>query len=98
MLVGPVVAGAAMHGRLLVPHQHVADPPRMVVDEPVLRRMIGELLDQLPGLVLRYSLKAMRVQGIDEEDRPAGHAMANDCRPRLFSVFAVEGLLGVALV
>src|SRR5437763_1892576 len=97
-LVGTVVAGAAMHRCLFVPHQHVADPPRMVVDEPVLRRMIGELLDQLPSLVLRYSLKAMRVQRVDEEDRPAGHAMADHRRPRLLGIFAVEVLLGIALV
>ena len=47
--LGAVVAGAAVHRRALVPHQHVADPPAMVVDEAVLRRVLGQFLDQRPG-------------------------------------------------
>src|SRR5262249_6009392 len=48
-LFRPVVARAAVHRRALVPHQHVADPPAMIVNETVLRGVLGEFLDQRPG-------------------------------------------------
>src|SRR5207247_8842658 len=50
-LIGSIVAGTAVHRCHLVPHQHVADPPLVVVDEPVLGRMVGELVDESPRLV-----------------------------------------------
>ena len=36
-----VVAGASVHGGALVPHQNVADTPAVVVDEAVLRGVLG---------------------------------------------------------
>src|SRR5271166_6941240 len=51
VLLRPVIAGATVHRRPLVPHQHIADPPAVIVDEALLRRVLGQFLDQRPGLV-----------------------------------------------
>src|SRR2546421_12354706 len=59
--LGRVVAGAAVHRRPLVPDQQVANLPGMVVDEAVLRRMFGEVLDQRPGLLALHADKPVRV-------------------------------------
>src|SRR5262245_47072175 len=67
-LVRPVVAGAAVHRRALVPHQDVADAPAVVVDEALLGRVSGELIDQRPRLLPLDADEAMRVHGIDEQD------------------------------
>src|SRR5580765_902966 len=93
-LVGPVVAGAAVHRRALVPHQHIADAPAVVVDETLLGGVFAELLDQRPGLLPLHADESMRVHGIDEEDRPSGYRMPRDRRPLRFAVL----LLGHALV
>src|SRR6266404_9722155 len=46
--VWPVVAGAAVHCRALVPYEDIADAPAVVIDEALLGRVIGELLDEWP--------------------------------------------------
>src|SRR5437764_6484775 len=74
-LLGVIVAGAAVHRRPLVPDQQIADLPGMVIGKAFLRGVRGELLDQLPGLVAAYALKAMRVHRVDEKDRAAGNRM-----------------------
>src|SRR5262249_2802644 len=85
-LVRPVVAGAAVHRRALVPDQDVADAPAVIVDEAFLRRVGGELLDQRPRVLPLHADEAVRVHGIDEQDRPAGHRMPCDRGPWHFQV------------
>ncbi len=60
--------------------------------------MLGEFLDQRPGFVLRHSREPMRVQRIDEEDRPAGDGVLDHRRPCFLGIFAVEILLRVAFI
>src|SRR5207344_2212818 len=93
-LVRPVVAGAAVHRRPLVPHQHIADAPAVVIDEALLGGVFGELLDERPGLVPTHAGEAMRVHGIHEEDRPSAYRMPRDRRPQHLMIL----LLGHALV
>src|SRR5215471_99159 len=71
-LVRPVIAGAAVHRRALVPDQDIADAPTVVVDEALLGRVSGELLDQRPRLFPLHAHEAMRVHGVDEQDRASG--------------------------
>src|SRR6478735_16834 len=40
------VSSAAMHRRALIPHQHIAHPPVMVVDKSVIGGDRGKLTDQ----------------------------------------------------
>jgi hypothetical protein len=47
--VGPVVAGAAMHCRLFIPYQHVANAPRVVINEPFLCRMLAARAPTISG-------------------------------------------------
>src|SRR5947209_17726654 len=77
-LVRPVVAGAAVHRRALVPDQDIADAPAVVVDEALLGRVSGELIDQRPRLLPLHADEAMRVRGIDDHVRPPGHRMRPD--------------------
>src|SRR5437660_4946630 len=93
-LVRPVVAGATVHRRALVRDQDIADTPAVVVDEALLGRVSGELLDQRPRLLPLHADEAVRVHGIDEQDRPPGHRMPRDRGPRHFLVL----LVGHALV
>src|SRR5579863_4325262 len=67
-LGGVVVAGAAVHRRALVPHDDVADPPGMIIDEAVLRRMRRQFLDQRPGFLALHADDAVAVHRVDEED------------------------------
>ena len=89
--LGLRVAGAAMHGRALVPHQHIADPPVMIVDEPVVGGDRGQLIDQRPGFLLGYAFEAMRVHRVHEQDGRVGRGMARDRRPALFRILLVGG-------
>src|SRR5207247_10668461 len=59
-LVRPVVDGAAVHRRALVPDQDIADAPAVVVDEALLRRVSGELIDQRPRLLPLHADAAVR--------------------------------------
>src|SRR2546429_4037271 len=88
-LVRPVVAGAAVHRRALVPDQDIADAPAVVVDEALLGRVSGELIDQRPRLLPLHADEAMRVHGIDEQDRPSGHRMPCDRGPLHFLILLV---------
>src|SRR6516162_9251694 len=65
-LLGMIVARTAVHRRPLVPHQQIADAPRVIVGEAFLRGMRGEIFDQLPGLLVLHSLKAVGVHRVDE--------------------------------
>src|SRR5215470_20353316 len=76
--VRPVVAGAAVHRRALVPYQDIADAPAVVVDEALLGRVIGERLDERPRLFPLHADKAMRVHRIDEQDQTSGDRMPGD--------------------
>src|SRR5499425_1843058 len=95
-LVRPIVAGAAVHRRALVPDQDVADAPAVVVDEALLGRVSGELLDQRPRLLPLHADEAVRVHGIDEQDRPPGDRMARDRGPLYFLILIL--LVGQTLV
>src|SRR3954467_2601452 len=97
-LIRAVVSGAAVYRRLLVPHQDIADPPGVVVDETVLRRMLGQFLDQPPCLVLRHAFEPVGVQRVDKQDRASGHHVPDHRRPRLFRICPVKGLLWIAVV
>src|SRR5215470_2124842 len=96
-LVGPVVAGAAVHRRALVPDQDVADAPAVVIDESLLGRVSGELLDHRPRLLTLHADEAMRVHGIDEQDRTSGHRMPRDRGPRHLLILLVGHALVVAI-
>src|SRR5438093_13402664 len=93
----PVVAGATVHRRPLVPHQHIADAPAVVIDKALLGGVFGELLDQRPGLLPLHAREAMRVHGIDEQDRSAGYRMPRDRRPWHFLILLVGHALVVAM-
>src|SRR3989441_5673165 len=93
-LVRPVVAGAAVHRRALVPDQDIADAPAVVVDEALLGRVIGELLDEPPRLFPLHADEPMRMHGIDEQDRTSADRMPGDRGPRHFLI----RLVGCALV
>ena len=60
--------------------------------------MRGELFDELPRLVTRHALEAVRVERIDEENGPPGHGMRDDGRTGLLGIGPIEPLLGIALV
>src|SRR3989442_2533205 len=77
-LVRPVVAGAAVHRRALVPDQDIADAPAVVVDEALLGRVSGELIDQRPRLLPLHAAEAMRVPGIDGQDRTSANRVSRD--------------------
>src|SRR5438309_5031335 len=96
-LVRPVVTGAAVHRRALVPYQYIADAPAVVVDEALLGRVIGEFLDQRPRLLPLHADEAMRVHGIDEQDRPSGYRMPRDRGPLHFLILLVGHALVVAV-
>src|SRR5256885_14653847 len=96
-LVRPVVARTAVHRRALVPYQDIADAPAVVVDEALLGRMIGELFDQRPRLLPLHADEAIRVHGIDEQDRPSGDRMPRDRRPLHFLILLVGPTLVVAV-
>src|SRR5438445_1059933 len=93
-LVRPVVAGAAVHRRALVPDQHIADAPAVVVDEALLGCVLGELLDERPRLFPLHADEPMRMHGIDEQDRTSADRVPGDRRPLHFLVL----LVGRALV
>src|SRR3989441_7643850 len=93
-LVRPVVTGAAVHRRALVPYQDIADAPAVVVDEALLGRVIGELLDEQPRLFPRHADEPMRMQGIYEQDRTSADRMPGDRGPLHFLIL----LVGRALV
>src|SRR5579884_1946583 len=63
-LLRPIIAGAAMHRRPLVPYDQIADPPGMVIDKAFLRRVRGELLDQPPRFLALHADKTVRVHRI----------------------------------
>src|SRR5438094_1018318 len=96
-LVRPVVAGAAVHRRALVPYEDIADAPAVVVDEALLGRVVSELLDQRPGLLPLHADETMRVHGIDEEDRPPGDRMPRDRGPPNFLILLLGHPLLVAI-
>jgi hypothetical protein len=56
--LGTRVAGASMHGRDLVPHEDVAHAPGVMVDEPLVSRVVAKLLDQASRFVGRDALEA----------------------------------------
>src|SRR5262249_29523615 len=98
-LVRPVVAGAAVHRCALVPYQDIPDAPAVVVDEALVGRVSGELLDQRPRLLALLADEALRVQRIDEQDRPPGHRMPGDRGPLhdLMLILLVGQTLAVAI-
>src|SRR6185436_14274548 len=96
-LVGLVVAGAAVHRRALVPDQDVADAPAVVVDEALLRGVIGEFLDQRPRLFALHADEAVRVHGIDEQDRPTGDRVPRHRGPPHFLILLLGHTLLVAV-
>src|SRR5215831_13871541 len=96
-LVRPVVAGAAVHRRALVPDQDVADPPAVVVDEALLGRVSSELIDQRPRLLPLHADETVRVHGIHEQDRPSAHRMPRDRGPLHLLVLLVGHALVVAV-
>ena len=77
MLVGVVVARAAVHRRPLVPDHQIADAPGMVMDVALLRRVTGQLFDQRPCLFAAHPDEAMRVHRIDEQHRAAGQRVVD---------------------
>src|SRR3989441_7168024 len=96
-LVRPVVAGAAVHRRALVPDQDIADAPAVVVDEALLGRVIGELLDEPPRLFPLHADEPMRMHGIDEQDRTSTDRMPGDRGPPHFLVLLLGHTLVVAV-
>src|SRR5262249_55033577 len=100
--VRPIIAGSAVHRGQLVPHQHIADAPVMVINEAILRRVLGQFLDQRPGFLPRHADETMRVHRVDEQDRPTGHRVLDHRGPlhfviHLFGfsfVIAIEFLTG----
>src|SRR2546423_10384537 len=94
-LVRPVVARTAVHRRALVPDQDIADAPAVVVDEALLGRVIGELLDERPRLFPLHADEPMRVHGIDEQDRTSADRVPGDRGPVHFLILLVgHALLG----
>src|SRR5262249_19862313 len=96
-LVRPVVAGAAVHRRALVPDQDVADAPAVIVDEALLGRVIRELFDQRPRLLLLHADETVRVHGIHEQDRPPGDWMPRNGGPLHFLILLVGHALLVSV-
>jgi len=83
---GAGVAGAAVHRRDLVPDHHVADLPGVIIDEPVLGRVIAQFLDQLRCIVIIHPDKAVAVRRVDEEhvaarDRVLSHRRMQSIEP-----------------
>src|SRR6267142_1588723 len=74
-LLGSRVAGASMHGRDLVPHEDVAHAPVVVVDEPLLRRVVAKLLDQAYPFVGRETFETVGMRGVDEQHWTSRHRM-----------------------
>src|SRR6185312_1437811 len=70
-LVRAGVSGAAMHGRALVPHQHVADTPVVVIDESSLGRGGGEFLGRGAALLARHAGETVGVHGVRGAGREA---------------------------
>src|SRR5438132_14164464 len=61
-LIRTVVASAAVHRGPLVPHQHIADAPAVVIDKELLGGVVGDLSDMWLGLLPLNAVAAMRVQ------------------------------------
>src|SRR5215475_12102671 len=69
----------------------------MVIDEALLGRVSGELLDEGPRLLALHADEAVRVHGIHEQDRPAGDRMPRDGGPLYFLILLVGRALLVAI-
>jgi hypothetical protein len=67
-----------MHGRDLVPHEDVAHAPGVIVDEPLVSRVVAKLLDRASRFVGRDALEAVGMRGVDEQDRAASHRVLLD--------------------
>src|SRR5438552_16866955 len=81
-LVRPVVAGAAVHRRALVPYEDIANAPAVVLDEALPGRVIVKLLDERPRLFPLHAAEPMRMHGIDELDRRSADRMPGGRGPR----------------
>ena len=85
--VRPIIAGSAVHRGQLVPHQHIADAPVMVINEKILRRVLGQFLDQRPGFLSRHAGETMRVHRVDEQGPPTGHRVLDHRGPLHFVIY-----------
>ena len=42
LFTGTIITGTPVHHCKPIPHQHIANPPAVVIDKPVLLRMGGQ--------------------------------------------------------